>query len=491
MERQFLRTFFILFFLVGCQQFEINKLETSAKEKNLDSFKDTLYKNDEDISIWSYIKNHNNTDDDLVINDQVLSYMNMHLKDLDKFEEYLNDSYYFIYFVVNELEKNNLPIELAILPYIESNYDPFSISSSGAVGLWQLMPTTGKIYNLEKTWWVEGRHDPIESTKAAVKYLAYLYNRFDRNPTLTLIAYHAGPTYLEKQIRILESRGREVSLSNLKLSKESFNYVPKFLAINKIIKDPYKYGINLPNLPNEKVIEKIQIEGQIEMLPFSEFSGVTPEFLYQLNAGYTKWATPPTTNTVLYLPIERLGTIEQDINNYFQENPIRWMTHNVSAGETLWDIAKLYDVAVDDLKLVNSKSNQSLLSINETLLVPLGDPKITTFIPYQTHIVSEGDTLWSLGRKYDIAPIEIARNNQLSINGVLSVGVALNIGTGNIARSMQAKKRSILYSVKQGDNLYKISELFNIEISEIMELNNLSSNDLSPGQILKLIISAI
>ena len=105
--------------------------------------------------------------------------------------------------------------------------------------------------------------------------------------------------------------------------------------------------------------------------------------------------------------------------------------------------------------------------------------------------MSEGDTLWSLGRKYDIAPIEIARNNQLSINGVLSVGVALNIGTGNIARSMQAKKRSILYSVKQGDNLYKISELFNIEISEIMELNNLSSNDLSPGQILKLIISAI
>ena len=107
MERQFLRIFYILFFLVGCQQVEINKLETSAKEKNLDSFKDTLHKNAEDRSIWSYIKNHNNTDDDLVINDQVLSYMNMHLKDLDKFEEYLNDSYYFIYFVVNELEKNN------------------------------------------------------------------------------------------------------------------------------------------------------------------------------------------------------------------------------------------------------------------------------------------------------------------------------------------------------------------------------------------------
>ena len=105
MERQFLRIFYILFFLVGCQQVEINKVETTAKEKNLNSFEDTLFKNDEDKSIWTYIQNNNNSDDNLVINDQILSYMNMHLKDLDKFEEYLNDSYYFIYFVVNELEK--------------------------------------------------------------------------------------------------------------------------------------------------------------------------------------------------------------------------------------------------------------------------------------------------------------------------------------------------------------------------------------------------
>ena len=136
MERQFLRIFFLLFFLVGCQQVEINKLDTTAKEKNLDSFENSIHKNDEDKSIWTYIQDNNNSNDNLVIDNQILSYMNMHLKDLDKFEEYLNDSYYFLYFVVNELEKNNLPVELAILPYIESNYDPFSISSSGAVGIW-------------------------------------------------------------------------------------------------------------------------------------------------------------------------------------------------------------------------------------------------------------------------------------------------------------------------------------------------------------------
>ena len=158
MERQFLRTFYILFFLVGCQQVEINKSELTAKEKNSNSFEDTLFKNDADKSIWTYIQNDNNLSNNLVINDQILSYMNMHLKDLDKFEEYLNDSYYFLYFVVNELEKNNLPVELAILPYIESNYDPFSISSSGAVGIWQFMPRTGRLYELNKSWSVSYTH---------------------------------------------------------------------------------------------------------------------------------------------------------------------------------------------------------------------------------------------------------------------------------------------------------------------------------------------
>jgi len=353
------------------------------------------------------------------------------------------------------------------------------------------MPTTGKIYNLQKSWWVEERHDPILSTKAAIKYIAYLYNRFDKDPILTLIAYHAGPTFLEKQIKSLERRGLSPSISNLKLSRESYNYVPKFLAIHQIVRKPYEYGVNLPKFPNERVIKKIDLSGQVEMLAFSEFIGVTPEFLYQLNAGYTKWATPPAENSVIYLPTEKLLDAEEKMESYFQDNPIRWMTHQVSRGENLWDIAKIYDVRLEDLKLVNSKTNNSILSINETLLVPLGDPELSSFIPYQSHIVSEGDTLWSLGRKYGIAPIEIARNNQLALNGVLTIGTALNIGTGNIARSMQAKKRSILYSVKQGDNLYKIGELFNLEISEIIELNNLSSSDLSPGQILKLVISAL
>ena len=486
MERLFV-IFISIFIFYGCANISIiparpyidiepSEVITPAEDKYTD--------------IWSRINSENNFSFDPLPN-ETSKYKKRFLKNRKHFNELIANGEYYLYEVLEELDRYRLPPEYALLPYIESNYDPFSISSSGAVGLWQLMPTTGRIYDLEKSWWVEERHDPILSTKAAIKYIAYLYNRFDKDPILTLIAYHAGPTFLEKQIKSLERRGLNPSISNLKLSRESYNYVPKFLAIHQIIRKPYEYGVSLPRFPNEKVIKKIDLSGQVEMLAFSEFIGVTPEFLYQLNAGYTKWATPPAENSVLYLPTEKLVGVEEKIDEYFQENPIRWMTHEVSRGENLWDIAKIYDVRLEDLKLVNSKSNNSILSINETLLVPLGDPELSSFIPYQSHIVSEGDTLWSLGRKYGIAPIEIARNNQLALNGVLSIGTALNIGTGNIARSMQAKKRSILYSVKQGDNLYKIGELFNLEISEIIELNNLASSDLSPGQILKLVISAL
>ena len=148
MERQFLKNLFILFFIVGCQQLEIDQTNESTLQISPDITKDIFAQENIKKNVWQYMQLNNNLEDDFVIDEQVLSYMNIHLKDLEKFEKYLNDSYYFIYFVVDELEKNNLPVELAILPYIESNYDPFSISPSGAVGMWQFMPRTGRLLSL-------------------------------------------------------------------------------------------------------------------------------------------------------------------------------------------------------------------------------------------------------------------------------------------------------------------------------------------------------
>ena len=418
-----------------------------------------------------------------------LQYINRYLENPAQFHKLLMKGQYFIYFVLEELERYDLPAELALLPYIESNYDPFSISSSGAMGLWQFMPATARIYGLKDTWWFEQRHDPLISTKAAVRYLAYLDNRFGKNITYTLSAYNGGPTLLEKQIKINQRAGKSLDYRELKLPRQTKEYVPKFRAISELIVNAEKYNIKLPVFPNQSVLGQIILDGQIEIFAFSEFSQLKPEFIYKLNAGFTKWASPPGTSTTFNIPIELVEPLNLKKSEFVQANQINWVTHTVSRGDTFWKIAAKYNIDVSVLKKVNYLRSD-LLNLNQELLIPLSNSENQTFIPYQAHIVSEGDTLWSLGRKYKLTPSDIAKSNGLKIGASLRIGKELNIGNKNIYRTINSKKRTILYSVKQGDSLYRIADVFNIQIEDIIQLNSIIDNEIKPGQVLKIIIRA-
>ena len=415
--------------------------------------------------------------------------MNDHLRDIEKFEEYLNDSYYFLYFVIKELEKNNLPIELSILPYIESNYDPFSISPSGAVGMWQFMPRTGRLYELNKSWWSEDRHDPFKSTEAAIGYLKYLYQRFDGDIYLSIAAYNAGPSLVDKRINQNKRKGEDIDFWSLNLPTQTKNYVPKYIALRELILNPEKYGITLPNIPYDSVVQKITIPGQVEILALSEYLEIKPELLYKLNAGYTKWASAPKDESIFFIPKEKYFLFSSEKNPFNKTNDINWISHTVNKGDNLWDLAIKYDTEVDVIKEVNYLNND-LLSINDNLLIPLGKTKSNNFIPYEMYIVSEGDTLWSIAKKYNLNVNNLARMNSLNKNEYLQLGQQLSIGNKNIYRNMESKKRTILYSVKQGDNLFKISELFDVTISSIEEINKFSNPTLMPGQIIKIAIRA-
>jgi membrane-bound lytic murein transglycosylase D len=407
-------------------------------------------------NVWDRIKDTSSLDADN-LDEKTLAYVNQYLSNPAQLDILLEKGRYFIYFVLEELERYKLPPELALLPYIESNYDPFSISASGAMGIWQFMPATARIYDLKDTWWYEQRHDPLVSSKAAVRYLAYLHNRFKKNITYTLAAYNGGPTLLEKRIKLNKKAGKLTDFKNLKLPTQTQEYVPKFKAILAIVLNSEKYGIKLPDFPNKPVLGNIELDGQVEILAFSEFAGLKPEFVYKLNAGYT--------------------------------NQINWVTHRVSRGDSLWKIAEEFDTEVNVLKKVNYLSS-NVLSLNQELLIPLSNDQNQTFIPYQAHIISEGDTLWNLGIQYNISPAEIAKTNGLKMSSPLRIGSELNIGNKNIYRTINSKKRTILYSVKQGDSLYRIADIFNIEISDIKKINELSTNEIKPGQVLKIIIKA-
>ena len=475
---------FILLVTSSCELPSIIQADQYVEPIPVEASKDIpTYEN-----VWDRITAASSNDQEH-LDEKTLVYINAYLSNPNQLDKLLEKGRYFIYFVLEELERYRLPPELALLPYIESNYDPFSISASGAMGIWQFMPATARIYGLKDTWWYEQRHDPLASSKAAVRYLAYLHNRFNNEITYTLAAYNGGPTLLEKQIKLNRQSGKPTNYENLKLPKQTKEYVPKFKAMLELVLNAEKYGINLPNFPNKKVLGNIELNGQVEILAFSEFAGLKPEFVYKLNAGYTKWASPPGDKTTFNIPIELEEVLNLKKDKFIKTNQINWVTHKVSRGDSLWKIAEEFDTEVNVLKKVNYLAS-NVLNLNQELLIPLSNDQNQTFIPYQAHIISEGDTLWNLGIQYKISPAEIAKNNGLRMNSTLTIGKELNIGNKNIYRTINSKKRTILYSVKQGDSLYRIADIFNIEISDIKDINELPNNEIKPGQVIKIIIKA-
>jgi membrane-bound lytic murein transglycosylase D len=190
-----------------------------------------------------------------------------------------------------------------------------------------------------------------------------------------------------------------------------------------------------------------------------------------------------------YIPIEKINLLDDPNNPLNSMNKINWISHVVQSGDNLWKLADKYDTEVNIIEQINYLDN-SLLTIGMTLLIPLSKSESNNFIPFEMHVVSEGDTLWSIADKYKIEMRDLTRMNDISSNDYLQLGQQLSIGNKNIHRNIESRKRTILYSVKQGDNLYKIAELFDVSIKSINEINTLSDNRLKPGQIIKIAIRA-
>ena len=497
MERQFLISLLLLFLIVGCETTPVLTIKNNSECITTYSDNECISSSEESLvvfkplpsDVWEYMIFNSDYEKDFILDQKTLSYINRHIQDLEKFNDYLNKSYYFIYYVIQELEAANLPVELALIPFIESNYDPFSISPSGAVGLWQFMPKTGRIFNLEKSWWSEDRHDPFRSTHAAIGYFKYLFERFDNDIYLALAAYNAGPTYLDRQIKKNYRRGIDTDFWSLSLNSQVTEYIPKYVALREVVFNSEKYNVNLPFIPVESVVQKIEIPGQVEILTLSEYLDIKPELIYKLNAGYTKWASAPKDKSIFYVPIEKTFLLDSPDSPFENVNQINWISHVVVSGDSLWKLAKKYDTEIRIIKEINY-IDSDLLSINDTLLIPLSKSKSNNFIPYEMHIVSEGDTLWDLSKKYNIDIEDLIRMNSLKKDSYLQLGQQLTIGNKNIHRNIESKKRTILYSVKQGDNLYKISDLFDVTVESIKEINDFETSDLMPGQIIKIAIRA-
>ena len=410
--------------------------------------------------------------------------------------------------IYQELSRRNMPAEIALLPIVESAYDPFAYSHGRAAGLWQFIPATGKRFGLKQDWWYDGRRDLLDSTNAALDYLQYLNKRFKGDWLLALAAYNSGEGTVSKAVRRNRKKGKPVTFWDLKLPKETRAYVPKLIALKQLVDTPAAYGIKLGPLPNEPYFEIVNTGGQIDMAVAAELAGIELEALYRLNPGFNQWATPPKGPHRLLIPVDNASAFRQAIANLSPEKRVQWVRHKIKNGESLGHIAKRYHTTVSALKAANGVNGTSIRA-GKHLLVPVSSQGQDSYkLSAQQrlkrkqdrprkgqktrHIVSSGDTFWDLSREYKISVRKLAAWNGMAPGDTLRVGQKLVVWTArSSSKSFHpgSRIRPIHYTVRKGDSLSRISSKFKVSVAELRKWNTLPKGRyLQPGQRIKLYV---
>lgn len=417
----------------------------------------------------------------------------------------------YLHYTVTEAEKRGLPTELALLPVIESAYDPFAYSHASAAGMWQFIPGTGKIFGLKQTWWYDGRRDVVESTRAAYDFLSMLYNKFG-DWQLALAAYNAGPGAVQRAINRNREAGLPTDFWSLKLPAETRAYVPRFLAVAQVIKSPEAFGSSLRPVVNQPFFRVINTSGQVDMTAAAQIAGVSLKELYQLNPGYNRWATDPEGPHRLLVPASLPQDFEAQIAALPVPERVAATNYKVKKGDTLYRVSKKFGITPDELKRLNNLKNNNLpvgrtLTITRANISPefialnqemrldrMGGASSASKVS-KSYKVRRGDTLSSVARRHGVSTKNLARWNHMSTRSKLRAGqrLTLKVSTQSSKQrtaSASSKKgvKRISYKVKKGDTLSSISKRYNVSVKQIKRWNT-SSRKIQPGQKMVLFVA--
>jgi len=353
----------------------------------------------------------------------------------------------YLYYIVDEVEKRKMPMEIALLPAIESAFKPHAYSRARAAGLWQFIPSTGRHFGLERNWWYDGRRDVVKATKAALDYLEELNKAFDGDWHLALAAYNAGERRVMGAIEYNRRRGRPTDYKNLRtLKPETLNYVPKLLAVSRIILNPGNYDITLASIPNEPYFSRIEIGSQIDLGVAARMANISLGDLYDINPAFKRRATAPNGPHHLLVPSERREIILSALGKLPEKKRIRWQRHYVRSGDALSTIARRYGVSVRAIQRSNGLRS-SRIRAGRNLLIPVSAQRMTAQhgnvtkpvkrrvrrrAPPKTgvklvHQVRRGDTLWGIATRYNVYIYEVTGWNGLRRRALLRPGQKLNI----------------------------------------------------------------
>ncbi len=415
----------------------------------------------------------------------------------------------YIHYIVERLEEKDMPLELALLPIIESAYNPLAYSPAHAVGLWQFVPATGRYYNLQQTSTYDGRRDVTASTNAALRYLSYLHEYFGGDWLLAIAAYNAGEGTVSRAIERNEQKGLPTDFWNLPLPEETRNYVPKLLAVSQLVMSPANYGITLSPVANEPYFESVVLNKRVPLAHVAQLVDLDEEELFLLNPAF-KHRVVPAGPTPLLVPAEKAQMLAANLASLREvppapepaavSAPARNRTYRVQRGDTLSSIARRYEVTLASLVSSNRLRSQQVKP-GQQLTIPgtaSGQPAHTTVASAAmpaassrktpaTHKVRAGETLWAIAEKYQLPVASLQRWNRLAGNTVKS-GQVLQLQAPEPATvaSLSSSRVSVTYyKVKAGDSLNDIARRFNVQVKALKRWNP-SSRELQPGQMLTL-----
>jgi membrane-bound lytic murein transglycosylase D len=402
----------------------------------------------------------------------------------------------YLHYVVSAVEQRNMPMELALLPIVESTFDPFAYSRSGAAGIWQFIPATGRHFGLEQNWWYDGRKDVVASTDAALNYLQYLHDKFDGDWLVAIAAYNFGEGNVGKAIAENRRRGRPTDFWSLSLREETRTYVPKLLALSRLVQAPQKYGVNLHAIPDRAYFAVVETRGQMELSRAAAMAGVEEEEIRHLNPGFHHGATDPSGPHRLLVPVNTVERFRRQLAQAPATKAAPPLRHNVAKGDTLSAIARRYGVSVAALQRANGISDSNIRP-GQALVIP-GAAIATTgagsspTLPYGSqqlfHTVQTGDTPRRIATRYGVTPEDVLRWNGMRPQDPVKLGQRLSIWT-QPARAAAGDGRKFGYTVQRGDSLYAIANRFKVQVNDIVRWNQMNGHQLQAGQKLTLYLA--
>jgi membrane-bound lytic murein transglycosylase D len=413
-----------------------------------------------------------------------------------------------LYYIVGQLEQRNMPRELALLPVIESAFEPYAYSRARAVGLWQFISDTGRRFGLKQTLWYDGRRDAVEATRAALDYLQALHDEFGGDWLLAIAAYNCGELAVSRAVDRNQRAGKPTDFWSLKLPAETRAYVPKLLAMRRLVANPARYGLEFSHIPNEPYFVQVSTGGQIDLGLVAHLAGISKDEIYDLNPAFHRWATDPTGPHQLLLPADVPAGLQETLAQLTAEQRLPIEHYTVQRKDTVASIARRFATTAGVIRELNDLGPSDRLVINSPLRVPSTDVQLPEkaaraaalfdgggrgsrrrLARASLHVVRHGDTLYGIAQRLGTDVSTLAQLNGLKPGDRLRAGQRLRISGGqqvadNSPRG-RADGRRVTYTVRRGDTLYSIARVLQVTVLELAGWNGLAGGGgIKPGQTL-------